>query len=254
VAHIETSAVTAEVVEHFRDKGWARIPGLFSADLADELRDRVGRFSSAESDSKDLGAFEVCENPRFQDRAFRSCAHSAELGAVVARLGGQPMRLMEDTLFVKYPQSDGGGPTAWHQDLPYMAVDRTGCLTIWVALSDVPADMGSLRFMEGSHRYCGPLGKTLQRLGHDALGQYPWLADKFTVSPPLALHKGDATVHDGLTVHSAPPNRYRTPRYAYALKCFPASSLYTGARSRYTDGLGLTVDQPFEHPNFPVMR
>jgi hypothetical protein len=31
----------------------------------------------------------------------------------------------------------------------------------------------------------------------------------------------------------------------------PADALYTGAQQRRTDGLGLKVNEPIEHPRFP---
>jgi hypothetical protein len=33
-----------------------------------------------------------------------------------------------------------------------------------------------------------------------------------------------------------------------------ADCLYTGASSHATDGLGLVVNQPFEHARFPIVR
>jgi hypothetical protein len=147
--------------------------------------------------------------------------------------------------------ADGHGATEFHQDFPWMPMDRSAMLTVWLALVDVPADMGSLRFYSGSHRF-GVLGRSFTRPGDDQLTQHPWLKE-LEVSPPLDLAAGDATVHHALTVHGAPANRRDTPRLSFTVTYFDAHALYTGTPYRQTDGLGLTVNAPFDHPRFPVV-
>ena len=39
----------------------------------------------------------------------------------------------------------------------------------------------------------------------------------------------------------------------YATHRFPADALYTGAPQRFFDGRGLQVNQPIEHPDFPLL-
>ena len=72
-------------------------------------------------------------------------------------------------------------------------------------------------------------------------------------SPPLHLHAGDATVHCAMTPHRAPANETSAPRWVYSVSVFPADTLYTGAPQAFTDGLGLAVNEPFDHPRFPLL-
>ena len=51
------------------------------------------------------------------------------------------------------------------------------------------------------------------------------------ISPPLDLRAGDVTVHDALTVHSAPENETDSIRWVYSITWFPAETLYTGPSS-----------------------
>jgi ectoine hydroxylase-related dioxygenase (phytanoyl-CoA dioxygenase family) len=84
----------------------------------------------------------------------------------------------------------------------------------------------------------------------DILDCQPWLR-RLKLSPPLDLGEGDATVHHTLTVHGAPENRTDRRRLSVAASYFDADALYTGAEFAYTDGLGLKVDAPLDHPRFP---
>ncbi|WP_205315384.1 phytanoyl-CoA dioxygenase family protein, partial [Nonomuraea lactucae] len=186
------------------------------------------------------------------DEAFRALATSAAMGRNAARLlrGVRAVRIQVTNLLVKEPGEHGA--TEFHQDFPWMPMDRSAMLTIWLALADVPADMGSLRFYSGSHR-CGVLGRSFTRAGDDQLTQHPWLKE-LELSPPLDLQAGDATAHHALTVHGAPANHRDTARLSFTATYFDADALYTGLPYRQTDGLGLEVNRPFEHPRFPCLR
>ncbi|MDL4774612.1 MULTISPECIES: phytanoyl-CoA dioxygenase family protein [Thermomonosporaceae] len=250
--------VTDDEIDRFRARGWARLPGLvgagYVADLRDRALDRLGerreRFRNGFVDE----AFGQDRDIARHDEAFAALALSPPLARNVRRLltGVDAVRLQVTNLLVKEPAAAGGhGATVFHQDFPWMPMDRSSMLTVWLALGDVPADMGGLRFYEGSHRY-GPLGRSFVREDDDALSQHPWL-ETLELSAPFDLAAGDATVHHSLVVHGAPANRRDLPRLSFTATYFDAAALYTGAPYGQTDGLGLTVNEPFEHPRFPVV-
>ncbi|MFD0684654.1 phytanoyl-CoA dioxygenase family protein [Actinomadura fibrosa] len=251
--------VTGDEIAHFRSRGWARLPGLVGAGFVADLRERAlerfaerrGAFRNSFVDQ----AFGQDRDIARHDEAFAALALSPALAGGVRRLltGVDAVRLQVTNLLIKEPETDGGqeghGATVFHQDFPWMPMDRAAMLTVWLALDDVPADMGSLRFYEGSHLH-GPLGRSFVRDGDDALSQHPWLED-LPLSPPLDLAAGDATVHHSLVVHGASANRRDRPRLSFTATYFDAEALYTGAPYGQTDGLGLTVNAPFDHPRFP---
>ncbi|GAA3144284.1 phytanoyl-CoA dioxygenase family protein [Nonomuraea salmonea] len=121
--------------------------------------------------------------------------------------GVRAVRVQVTNLLVK--EAGEHGATEFHQDFPWMPMDRSAMLTVWLALADVPAGMGALRFYAGSHRH-GLLGRSFTRPDDDQLTQHPWLKE-LELSPPLDLEAGDATVHHALTVHGAPANRHDRP-------------------------------------------
>ncbi|GLZ08670.1 hypothetical protein Acsp03_61360 [Actinomadura sp. NBRC 104412] len=250
--------VTEKEIAHYREHGWALLPGLvdpgFVAGLRDRALERLAARREAFRNSFVDQAFGQDRDIAEHDEAFRALALSPGLGRNATRLllGVQNVRLQVTNLLIKEPEDGNGhGATVFHQDFPWMPMDRSAMLTIWLALDDVSADMGSLRFYDRSHLY-GPLGRSFVREGDDALSQHPWLKD-LEVSPPIDMAPGDATVHSALVIHGAPANRRDRPRLSFTVTYFDAASLYTGAPYGQTDDLGLKVNEPFDHPLFPVV-
>lgn len=247
--------VTGAEVASFQEKGWVRLPRLVEGGHVSLLRDRALEHLAARPRavaSRVDQAFGQSRDVAETDEHFRNLAFAPALALSATRMlrGAAGVRIQVTNLLIKEP-GGGHGATEFHQDFPWMPMDRSAMLTVWLALVDVPAEMGSLRFLSGSHRY-GLLGRSFARDGDDQFTQHPWLKE-LEVSPPLDLAAGDATVHHALTVHGAAANRGTGPRLSFTVTYFDAEALYTGTPYGQTDGLGLTVNRPFEHPRFPVV-
>jgi ectoine hydroxylase-related dioxygenase (phytanoyl-CoA dioxygenase family) len=259
-------AVTDEEVAFYRDNGWVKLERLMAPELVAEIlaraKARMGERGVADMPDNRPGIMNPqlraiwrdWQNPAEEDEFFRSVSQSPAMGRVASRmLRDREVRWWSDMILCKLPSAEGGARTPWHQDFPYLSLDRIGLLNIWVALVEMPPEMGTMRFLSGSHRI-GPMGRVIHRTdGKDLLDLYPWIAEEHQVSEPLHLQPGDATVHDWMTVHAAPPNDTDQPRWAYADSIFPAETLFTGAQQRRTDGLELKVNEPLDHPRFPVI-
>jgi ectoine hydroxylase-related dioxygenase (phytanoyl-CoA dioxygenase family) len=261
--------VTDAEVAAYRENGWALLHGFVDtgavAAILERLRAALGE-TGVEGTAR--AAPEGQTRPAYYDTLFRNWlqpwredadlaafATSPGMGAAAARLMGarHGVRLWMDEGLVKLPAAGGGGPTPWHQDGPTFPFDRSGWLTFWIALVDVPPDMGSLRFYSGSHR-SGFHGRVLTPDGADVFTDRPELRGEFALSPPLTLRPGDATVHGGATIHGAPPNDSDRPRWSYSCAYFPGDARYTGATQRLTDGLDLPPNGHFDHPHFPLVH
>ena len=85
------------------------------------------------------------------DPDFRDCCMASAVPGIAAQLlRTDKINLLYDQLFVKPPQ---GGPTPWHNDLPYWPVDGTDVMSLWLALGDVSVANGGLEFIRGSHKW-----------------------------------------------------------------------------------------------------
>jgi ectoine hydroxylase-related dioxygenase (phytanoyl-CoA dioxygenase family) len=259
--------ITDAEVAFYHENGWVKLEGFFAPELTSEMLERskarMGEDATAEMPDNRPGImtpqlralWNDWQNPTDEDEFFRSMAQSKPMARAGSRLNHDAdVRWWMDSILCKLPATDGGARTPWHQDNPYVSMDRVGLVQVWVALVDMPPEMGTMRFLSGSHR-AGPMGRVIHRTdGKDLLDLYPWIAEEYEVSPPLSLKAGDATIHDWMIVHAAPPNETDTPRWAYTNAMFPADALYTGAQQRRTDGLDLKVNEPFEHPRFALLE
>jgi hypothetical protein len=248
--------LTDKEVRFYREHGWVHIPALVDprfigtlAAKAAELCRRTGTVyvaAVAEAFGQNRGLAGV-------DPGFAAAAYSPTMAGNASRLlpGAPQVRLQIDNLLVKEAPGGAHRATVFHQDFPSMPMDCSFMLTVWLALIDIPATMGSLRFYDRSHIY-GLLGRSFVRPGDDALTQHPWLAE-LELSPALDLHAGDATVHSALTIHGAAANEHDRPRLSYAWTYFDAQTKYTGSPFAQTDELDLEVNETFDHPRFPLI-
>lgn len=118
-------------------------------------------------------------------------------------LGVENVRLYHDQALFKEP---GGGPTPWHQDQNYWPLATNKTITMWMPLVDIPnPDMGMLTFASGSHREGAVSDLVISDESEDAFEQYV-RQHRFPLVRPAALKAGDATWHNGFTIHNAPGN------------------------------------------------
>lgn len=259
--------ITAEELALYGENGWVKIDGLLSAEIAGELLRRIQERMGVDAELQMRGdyweaglpqpsaqAWQNYDSPSQDDEWIHDVCFSDRLTYATTRLMGRDARYLADHVLCKVPPKRRGGKTPWHNDLMTFPVDRAGGLTIWMALDDCPPERGTLRYLSGSHRE-RPLGRYFHCPdGKDMVDANPWLLDRYEVSPPLHLRPGDALVHDFMTIHSAPENLTDTPRWIYGSHRIPADALYTGAPQRFFDGIGLKVNEPIDHPKFPLLK
>jgi ectoine hydroxylase-related dioxygenase (phytanoyl-CoA dioxygenase family) len=252
---------------HYREHGWVKLEGIVTAGTAASILARiVGRMgvraekqvrvqSGVHSVSEELRRkFSNYEDPSLDDPELFAWVRSREMARIHSKaLGGVPVRWWRDEVLCKLPAGEGGGKTGWHDDQAHLPFDRVGKPQLWISLGDCPAEKGSMRFLDGSN-WSPLLGRYAHRTDRDLLDDYPGLTERYPVSPPLDLRAGDATLHDANTIHYAPPNETDEPRWAYLVSLIRADICYNGTPQRLCDGLGLKVNEPFDHPRFPIIE
>ena len=176
------------------------------------------RFAAKDMQAAAPGAFLQTLGLRFDSEGVRRFCLAPRFGAIAARLLQVPaVRIFHEQALFKQP---GGTDSHWHQDQYYwpLATDRS--LGLWMPLVDCSREMGSIRFVRGSHRY-GDLGG--QQISDESAHYF----DDFIARERLEIHQteelaaGDCTFHLGWTVHGAPANHCAAMREAMIVTFYP---------------------------------
>jgi hypothetical protein len=253
-------SITSEEVARFHEEGWAFLPGLVDPPTAAHLYERGqaalrGRGMSQEFDEVVGGivsrCFRVFEGEDRQSSFAREILLSPIMGDNLVRLlKVSRARVWADTYLVKLPEKGGRhAATVYHQDFPGNPIDRSNFLAVWVALHDMPAAAGTLRFYKRSHTR-GVFGQVFVD-GLDVRSRYDLHEED--LSPPLDMRAGDATIHHCLVAHGAPPNRTNQSRWAYQMTYMDADSRYTRSPGPLPEGIAIEPYGLFDDPIFPVV-
>lgn len=162
-------------------------------DEAARTRNASGRVSGYAS------MFTQVTNLWRMDATARAFVFGKRFARIAAELlGVDGVRLYHDQALIKEP---GGKPTPWHQDHYYWPLDTPHTITMWMALVDIPPEMGSMSFASGSHR-----GTTFPAIAISAESEELFertIRERGTPTPSYSLRAGDATFHSGDLLHHA---------------------------------------------------
>lgn len=139
-----------------------------------------------------------------------------------------PAILFQDVLMEK---TEAHAPFPWHQDLPYWPVDRTDGLIVWVALDDVDAGSGGVRFLRGSHRSgAGPAIDLHTGAPQEGTGTTSGVPPEGAEDCP-SLQAGDAVAFHALAWHSSSAKRGGARRRAWATSWLSSGTRWNVARA-----------------------
>jgi phytanoyl-CoA hydroxylase len=123
--------------------------------------------------------------------------------ALAEQLLGEPAIADQPEWFNKPPGTNHVTPP--HQDNYYFCLTPPSVLTIWLALDDVDAENGCLRYVAGSHLH-GFRPHSRSRVLGFSQGISDYRADDFMREVAVPLRAGDAVAHLGMTIHRADAN------------------------------------------------
>lgn len=146
----------------------------------------------------------------------------------VASVLGPDLLLWGSQVFCK--PAGTGLEVPWHQDGEYWPIRPLATCSVWIALDDVDAENGAMRYIPGSHRsrrlYPHHRSARTDLALNDELD-----ADQFDASQALydTLRAGELSMHDVYLVHGSSANRSRRRRAGFVARYMPASSHFDRA-------------------------
>jgi hypothetical protein len=120
-----------------------------------------------------------------------------------------------------------GREVPWHQDGQYWPIRPLATCSVWIALDDVDADNGCMRYIPGSH--------LRERVYTHRVSDRPGLvlnqevvADEFDARTARddVLRAGELSLHDVYLIHGSNPNRSQRRRAGFVVRYMPASSVF----------------------------
>ena len=203
--------LTADQIAQYRRDGHILLRGVASpAEAAAHepfLTAAVNRFNTetrplAERDTYSKAFLQVM-NLWDRDAAVRPYVLARRFARIAADLlGVSGVRIYHDQALYKEP---GGGHTPWHQDEYYWPLDTDNTVTMWMPLTDIVSEMGTLIFASrsGEHGYLSkiPISDESERYFQQYVEE-----QGYPLTTNGAMTAGDASFHSGWVLHSAPSN------------------------------------------------
>jgi ectoine hydroxylase-related dioxygenase (phytanoyl-CoA dioxygenase family) len=160
------------------------------------------------------------DQPQMADHAITDMVRRSRIGEWAAAITGADMvQVWAMQLIHKPPNPAGTANVGWHQDDDYWHTWWKGeVFTCWLALTDVTADAGPVRFVRRSHTwgflnsgnfFIPDLDASAER-AHVPAGE-TWEEE------PAVLPPGTASFHNRLTIHGSGPNTSAGRRRSYAV-------------------------------------
>ncbi len=229
---IDRYPLTSEQMAALRTHGHAVFPGVLSRGEVAAFRPLMRQYVAAKGTVL-TGADSSTAEYHLGDAPtpIVDFVTAPRLGALAAQLlDAEAVRILH---FCGMFKPAGGGPTPWHQDQAYLPLDGRGTITLWIPLTDITPEMGTLTFAQGSHR-------TARVLDPGSRSDFPMAANG-------ALAAGDVSLHLGWTLHGAQANTSARERQALAIVYYADGTrirvrahlpVMDRIRHRYFPGLG----------------
>lgn len=216
--------LTKQQLDHYHKKGWLVVNGVFDPNEAEriaqlatklsleELKEVKGSYQ-ADHAADGTRAPRKIDHPYNKSADFRKFVTNPKLVTLIRELMGIEPLLCTDQIFMKPPKFGSAKP--YHQDNAYFLCSPPDhVITAWIALDDVDAENGCLRYIDGSHRE--------GILPHDPVpgephnkAPRPELIDLKRESLAI-VKKGGVVFHHGETLHTSHRNESDRWRRAYA--------------------------------------
>ncbi|MCQ6559805.1 phytanoyl-CoA dioxygenase family protein [Paenibacillus mendelii] len=207
----EDYALTPEQIASYQENGHIKLDGVAAPDEIECYEPVIAGYVRQhnhhdkplrERDTYGKAFIQVGNLWEFSEEAARFVMARRFAKIAAELMGVEAVRIYHDQALFKEP---GGGFTPWHQDQLYWPLDSSNTITMWMPLVDVSEEVGSMTFVDGTHKLGYVSRQLISDESHKTIGSYIEGKGLATTSYG-ALSAGDATFHAGWTIHSAPGN------------------------------------------------
>jgi ectoine hydroxylase-related dioxygenase (phytanoyl-CoA dioxygenase family) len=221
----ESYTVTKEQIKEYKEKGHVHLPNVCSGDEVTEYRNVI-RETAYENFKQDKSlderdtygkAFLQTLNMRFKSKGVQKFTLAKRFASIAYQLlEDQSVRIYHEQALFKEP---GGGHSPLHQDQYYWPLATNQSMGMWMPLVDVTLEMGPILFATGSHKK-GFLGQH-QISDHSQDNFEKVIKDENFPIWQQGMKAGDATFHNGWTIHGATANKSDKVREAMVVTYYP---------------------------------
>lgn len=175
---------------------------------------------------------EVCQwiNIWKSSTKFKSLVHSKTLGKLVSQLCNYKVRVAQDQVWVKPPNSK---PLVFHKDSPYFFFKNPKIITVWVALTDMTDENGALEYVTKSHFWKNDekiISKFFQNNIYKQLHQAAIKNEKnienLQFCSMSGLKKGSISIHFGNLWHGSKSNESQDNRIGIGIHYIAEDNIF----------------------------
>jgi hypothetical protein len=225
-----TTRLTDPDIAHYRSAGLIRSPVRLPDDVLVRMRASLERLLGDRSDvpPESLICPHIPSGGRHGAQAAAAWFEYATQPVIldlVEQLIGPNIILWGSQVFCKPERI--GREVPWHQDGQYWPIRPLATCSVWIALDDVDADNGCMRYIPSSH--------LRERVYTHRVSDRPGLvlnqevvADQFDAGTARddVLRAGEFSLHDVYLIHGSNPNRSERRRAGFVVRYMPASSVF----------------------------
>ena len=207
--------LTAEQLDHYRNKGYVSpVSALTSAEVK-EIRDEIEKIE------KDWpGALEGINRNYIHlisPILNKVCLNKNILNAVESIIG-KNILICGTTLFIKNPNEKGF--VSFHQDAKYIGLEPYNWVTVWVAVTDTNEKNGCMRMLSGSHK--DDLKHHEQKFDENNLLTRGQTIKNVPLdkTDPVILEAGQMSLHHPTIVHGSGLNYSNDRRIGFVIQSY----------------------------------
>lgn len=235
----EAFSLSNDKISYFQENGHVYVPGILTDTELEPYRFAIKKSSiDFQKNQKPIEerdtygkAFLQMMNLWEQDEEVKKFTFAKRFAGIAAKLlGVDKVRLYHDQALFKEP---GGGHTPWHQDQYYWPLDTDKTITMWMPLVDIDEQMGMLTFASKTQHEQLPLME-ISDASEEMISNY--VKEKgFEIVNQQTMKAGDATFHQGWTLHNAPGNNSNKMREVMTIIYFADGAHVTEPKNKHQE-------------------